>query len=194
MAVLTPEADMNIDLRPMPLALAAVVMLATSPARTAPSEPAPAKRAAAARAPVTAEVKLPPVLAPEQFFGAAAMGYAAAKAVPHICHKLFCYCGCDITDNHTNLLDCFTNFHGADCHICQEESMTALKMSRDEQPIPVIQKYIDETYASKYPFKEDSPAYKKYKATRQYSAGGSTGAAAGAAPGTSGDGTCCPGK
>jgi len=184
---------MNIDLRPLPLALAAVVLLTASPAFTAPSQPAPAKPAAANTS-APAEEKLPPVLAPEQFFGAAAMGYAAAKAVPHICHKLFCYCGCDITDNHTNLLDCFTNFHGADCHICQEESMVALKMARDEQPIAAIQKFIDENYSNKYPFKEDSPAYKKYKSVRQYTTSGATGAPAGAAQGGSGGETCCAGK
>lgn len=112
----------------------------------------------------------PPVLMPEQFFGPAAMGYAAAKAAPHVCSKLFCYCGCDITDKHTCLLDCFTSLHGADCHICQEEALQALRMTRDDEPIAKIQKEIDESYASKYPFKEESPALKKYKSsTRKYS-------------------------
>jgi hypothetical protein len=64
-------------------------------------------------------------------------------------------------------------------------------MSRDDQPIPVIQKRIDETYSSKYPFKEDSPAYRKYKAARQYSA---TGTPAGGAPGSSDGEACCAGK
>ena len=129
------------DLRLSPLAIAALIAFATMPVQSAavqapPAKPPATKQAPAAKTPAP-EAKLPPVLAPEQFFGAAAMGYAAAKAVPHVCHKLFCYCGCDLTDAHTNLLDCFTNFHGADCHICQEEAMHALKMDRDEQPIAV---------------------------------------------------------
>jgi hypothetical protein len=90
--------------------------------------------------------KLPPVLPPSQFFGAAAMGYAAAKAVPKVCHKLFCYCGCDITDRHKNLLDCFVTIHGADCHICQEEALMALKMNRAEKNLEAIQKSVDQTY------------------------------------------------
>src|SRR5438105_5449302 len=78
----------------------------------APANPAKAKTttasAPAASAPAAADKEnLAPVLPPEQFFGAAAMGYSAAKANPHVCSKLFCYCGCDITDNHNNLLDCF---------------------------------------------------------------------------------------
>ncbi len=199
------------DLRLLPLAIAAVIAIATTPAYAAPVKPASAKQppakpaastkdapstkeAAAPKAQSGSEAKLLPVLAPEQFFGVAAMGYAAAKAVPHVCHKLFCYCGCDITDAHTNLLDCFTNFHGADCHICQEEAMHALKMDRDEQPVSVIQKFIDETYASKYPFKEDSPAYKKYKATRLWTATGAPGEGGSPAPGTSTGEACCPGK
>jgi len=112
------------------------------------------------------EEKLAPVLPPEQFFGGAAMGYAAAKAAPHVCSKLFCYCGCDITDNHTCLLDCFTSRHGVDCHICQEEALQALRMNRDDEPLKNIQKSIDETYSGKYPFKQESPALKKYKTTR----------------------------
>ncbi|MBI4533138.1 MAG: hypothetical protein HY711_04250 [Candidatus Melainabacteria bacterium] len=114
------------------------------------------------------EEKLAPVLPPEQFFGAAAMGYAACKAIPHVCSKLFCYCGCDITDSHWNLLDCFTSMHGVDCHICQEEALLALRMTKEDQPFATIQRIIDEMYAFKYPFKEESPALKRYKASRKY--------------------------
>ena len=106
------------------------------------------------------------VLDPGQFFGEAAIGYASAKACPDICAKLFCYCGCDITDSHTNLLDCFTSYHGVDCHICQEEAVLALRLHRDGVPLEEIQKKVDMQYSSQYPFEQDTPAYKKYKATR----------------------------
>lgn len=106
------------------------------------------------------------VLDPAQFFGQASFGYGAAKACPEVMAKLFCYCGCDITDNHSSLLDCFTSIHGVDCHICQEEAVMAMKLNRDGTPIEQIQKQIDERYSSEYPFEEDTPAYKKYKATR----------------------------
>lgn len=111
---------------------------------------------------------LAPVLDSGQFFGPAAMGYAAAKVVPKVCAQLFCYCGCDITDNHTNLLDCFTGYHGADCHICQEEALMALKLDRQDLPVAAIQQRIDETYANQYPFKQPSATLLKYWATRLY--------------------------
>lgn len=114
----------------------------------------------------TAERK--PVLDPSQFHGLAAFGYAAAKAAPEVMEKIFCYCGCDLTDNHLSLLDCFTSIHGVDCHICQEEALLAHKMSKDSTPIKEIQRIIDEKYASQYPFESDTPTYKKYKATRLY--------------------------
>ncbi|MBX9720408.1 MAG: hypothetical protein K2X81_03340, partial [Candidatus Obscuribacterales bacterium] len=45
------------------------------------------------------------VLEPGQFFGLASFGYASAKACPEVMEKLFCYCGCDLTDSHNSLLD-----------------------------------------------------------------------------------------
>src|SRR5580692_603585 len=57
------------------------------------------------------------VLPAEQFFGEAQAGYTAAAQIPDICEKLFCYCGCDSTDKHQSLLDCFTSDHGADCSV-----------------------------------------------------------------------------
>lgn len=108
------------------------------------------------------------VLDPSRFFGQAMIGYAAAKNAPEVMVNLFCYCGCDITDSHISLLDCFTSIHGVDCHICQEEAVLALKMTRDSKSVSDIQKAVDETYAHNYPFETDSPTYKKYKANKLY--------------------------
>ena len=158
------------------------------------SAPKAAATKTAPSTPASADEVFPPVLMPEQFFGAAAMGYAAAKATPHVCSKLFCYCGCDITDKHTCLLDCFTSLHGVDCHICQEEALQALRMTRDDEPVPAIQKAIDETYSMKYPFKDESPALKKYKSiTRNYALTPETSPISGGST-SSHEGTCCPGK
>ena len=141
------------------------------------------------------EEPLQPVLPPEQFFGPAAMGYAAAKGCPHVCHHLFCYCGCDVTDNHKCLLDCFTGTHGADCHICQEEAMLALRMSRNDDPIATIQKTIDEAYSSKYPFKQDSPALQRYKSVRKWQPNsGAHSSSSGPSRNTDDSDTCCGGK
>lgn len=112
------------------------------------------------------KTELAPVLEPSQFYGAAAMGYAAAKACPEVQAKLFCYCGCDVTDKHTSLLDCFTTYHGVDCHICQEEAVLALKMHREGATVAQIQEKVDQTYSSQYPFTKDTDTYTNYKANR----------------------------
>lgn len=118
------------------------------------------------------------VLDPSKFFGLASFGYAAAKSCPEVMEKLFCYCGCDLTDSHVSLLDCFTSIHGVDCHICQEEAILARKMNSDGSPIAEIQKSIDEKYSKDYPFEQDTPAYKNYKATH-YGVGAGAGKEAG---------------
>lgn len=113
----------------------------------------------------SSEAPLKEVLEPSRFFGLAQFGYAAAKAAPTVMSKLFCYCGCDLTDSHSSLLDCFTSIHGVDCHICQEEAILAVKMHREGDDIATIQKAVDDKYAKDYPFEQDTAAYKSYKAT-----------------------------
>ncbi|MBS1989237.1 MAG: hypothetical protein JSS83_01900 [Cyanobacteria bacterium SZAS LIN-3] len=130
------------------------------------AEAPPAPTAAAASATGSAEAQLKPVLDPGKFFGKAKAGYAAAKDCPEICAKLFCYCGCDLTDEHNSLLDCFTSDHGVDCYICQEEALVALKMKKQGKGLAEIQKAVDLAYRREYPFDDKSPAYKKYMADR----------------------------
>lgn len=125
-----------------------------------------------------------PVLEPANIAGFASFGYAAAKNCPEVMEKLFCYCGCDLTDSHTSLLDCFTSLHGVDCHICQEEALLAMKLNKDGVSIKEIQKTVDEKYSTQYPFESDTATYKKYKTGRLYTSGsGSTDSS----PGTTGD-------
>lgn len=141
--------------------------------------------------------ELKPVLEPSSFVGLAQMGYAAAKGCPQIIAHIFCYCGCDITDNHTCLLDCFTGLHGVDCHICQEEALQALRQYRNGDSLATIQQSIDENYSSKYPFKEPTPALKKYLATRLWHPGGQATSQAPANLGANpeaGSGKCCADK
>lgn len=114
--------------------------------------------------------KLAPVLDPNKYFGKAKLGYAAAQLCPEICAKLFCYCGCDETDEHDTLLDCFTTDHGVDCHICQEEALIALKMKRDGKSLAEIQQAVDKAFEKQYPFDEVSAKFQKYKDSRLYKA------------------------
>ena len=139
----------------------------------------------------------PPVLDPNRFFGHAKSGYAAAQLCPEICAKLFCYCGCDMTDDHDSLLDCFTTDHGVDCHICQEEALIALKMKREGKSMKQIQQAIDIMFEKEYPFDEPTAVIQKYRKNRLWqpgtvktldkpgSAPGTNSAKAGQAPGKS---------
>ena len=99
-----------------------------------------------------AKEQLKPVLNPEKYFGKAKLGYLPAQRCPEICAKLFCYCGCDVTDEHGSLLDCFTSDHGVDCYICQEEALVALQMKKEGKSLAEIQKVIDQSYEKQYPF------------------------------------------
>jgi hypothetical protein len=113
----------------------------------------------------------PPVLDPNKFFGHAKSGYAAAQLCPEICAKLFCYCGCDMTDDHDSLLDCFTTDHGVDCHICQEEALIALKMKREGKSMKQIQQAIDIMFEKEYPFDEPTAVIQKYRKNRLWQPG-----------------------
>jgi len=106
------------------------------------------------------------VLPPEQFFGETQAAYEAAKQCPEVCAKLFCYCGCDITDSHASLLDCFTSDHGSDCEVCKGEVFLALGMKNQGKSLAEIQQAVDEKYLSEYPFDSPSANLKKYRATR----------------------------
>jgi hypothetical protein len=128
----------------------------TEPAAT----PTPDKSAATA---ATAQV-----LPSEQFFGEAQAAYEAAKECPDLIANLFCYCGCDVTDHHSSLLDCFTSNHSADCTICQEEVFIGLGMKKQGKTLAEIQRAIDEKFQSEYPFDKPSANLLKYRAARKW--------------------------
>ena len=54
----------------------------------------------------------------------------AAREHPALLAQLHCYCGCDRTDGHKNLLDCFRDNHGGHCAICTGEALEAEKLAR----------------------------------------------------------------
>lgn len=112
------------------------------------------------------------VLDHSNYVGKVKMGYMAAEGAPEVCEKLFCYCGCDYTDEHASLLDCFTSDHGVDCIYCQGEAVMAFKMKKKGSSIADIQKAIDLNWGPKYPFYEQpSDAIKRYWKTRLWSPG-----------------------
>ena len=127
------------------------------------------------------------VLPPEKFVGKVSLGYKAAQTIPDVCSKLYCYCGCDLTDKHTNLLDCFTCIHGMDCDICLDEAIVALNLKRKGKSLSEIQKTIDDEFAAQYPWEKPSPTLIKYRQTYRI-VSNSAGAAGG---GNRRSGKCC---
>lgn len=112
------------------------------------------------------------VLMRPDFIGRVKMAYMAAKEIPALAQKLFCYCGCDYTDEHTSLLDCYTCDHSVDCDYCKGEIMMAFKMHRKGASVAEIQKAIDLNWGPHYPFYEQpSDAVKKYWKTRLWAPG-----------------------
>jgi len=78
----------------------------------------PSKKAAPAKkSPSTAGTvqspALPTPLPATQFQGRARAAYEAAAEIPQVLAEVKCYCGCDKSQSHRNLLDCFVDTHGS---------------------------------------------------------------------------------
>lgn len=98
--------------------------------------------------------------------------YDIAKKHPDVLKRLFCYCGCDRTEQHVTLLDCFTDpdEHGSTCSECIDEAFLADRLLRDGATMARIQEMVDEQFCTKYPFSpaERTKTYKNYLAQRLY--------------------------
>ena len=62
---------------------------------------------------LAAETDLPATLSPDLFTGEVRDGYIIAQTIPAVLAELHCYCGCDKSVGHGNLLDCFVDSHAA---------------------------------------------------------------------------------
>jgi hypothetical protein len=104
------------------------------------------------------------VLDAKLFRGNVRLGYQYAKNDPQLTKELFCYCGCDVTESHKTLLDCYTdkNKHAADCKECVDELLQATKMKKEGQSLLEIQKTLHGKFGQYYPFSEATPAYTQY--------------------------------
>jgi hypothetical protein len=67
-------------------------------------------QSAAARAPVALR-ETRPTLDPALFVGKARAAHAAAREIPDVLDRLYCYCECDRSMGHKSLLSCFTDGH-----------------------------------------------------------------------------------
>jgi Protein of unknown function with PCYCGC motif len=78
------------------------------------------------------------VLNPLMFIGQAREAYIVARQNPGLLAQLWCYCGCDRTSGHRSLLDCYRDYHGANCAICTGEALEANQLFNQGSPVEQI--------------------------------------------------------
>ena len=88
-------------------------------------------------------------LNPMQFNGRVREAYKAAQENPELLAQLHCYCGCDRTEGHKNLLDCYRGYHGASCNICTEEALQAKKLFDQGAGVEMIREALRARFANK---------------------------------------------
>jgi hypothetical protein len=86
-------------------------------------------------------------LDPNQFVGPVKEAYEFAEKHPALLAELHCYCGCDKTYGHQNLLDCYRGDHGSKCEICTGEALMAKQLSEQGSPVDQIRDAIRRHYA-----------------------------------------------
>jgi Protein of unknown function with PCYCGC motif len=79
-----------------------------------------------------------PVLNPLMFVGTAREAYIVARQNPWLLAQLWCYCGCDRTNGHRCLLDCYRDYHGATCATCAGEALEANQLFSQGSPVEQI--------------------------------------------------------
>jgi hypothetical protein len=77
-------------------------------------------------------------LDPNQFTGQVREAYQIARRNPGLLAQLHCYCGCDKTVGHKNLLDCYRDKHGSTCAICVGEAREAEQLAKQGMPVEQI--------------------------------------------------------
>ena len=87
-------------------------------------------------------------LDPNQFAGEVKQAYQIAQHDPALLAQLHCWCGCDRTDGHQNLLDCYRDTHGAHCAICTGEAIEAEKLASQGMPVEKIRDALRDRFAN----------------------------------------------
>lgn len=106
-------------------------------------------------------VETRPTLDPAQFTDPKIRSaYRAAKEIPGVLDKMFCYCYCEILpmygekEFHKSLLTCFINQHASKCYRCVQQAVDAMRLHRDgKKPAEIARifaaRYADKTTAKK---------------------------------------------
>lgn len=92
--------------------------------------------------------KLRMTLDPQLFQGDVRKAYQVAQDDPALLAQMHCYCGCDRTEGHKNLLDCFRDKHGSTCAICTGEAIEAEQLARQGMPVEQIRDSLRARYAN----------------------------------------------
>jgi hypothetical protein len=87
-------------------------------------------------------------LDPNQLVGEVKEAYLIAESDPALLAQLHCWCGCDRTDGHKNLLDCYRDTHGAHCSICTGEAIEAEKLAAQGMPVEKIRDALRDRFAN----------------------------------------------
>lgn len=89
-----------------------------------------------------------PVLSPAYFVGQTSRTYQIAREIPEILDSVYCYCNCMIHSGHKSLLSCFTDLHGANCDICQNQALRAYELYKGGMGVVDVRKTIDKEFRS----------------------------------------------
>ena len=127
------------------LTVAAILVVAIASAAYISSNSQPSDKQLAAAGDPGAQLRI--TLDPKNFQGTVREAYEVAEKDPALLAQLHCYCGCDVTDGHKNLLDCFRDTHGSTCAICCGEARDAESMASRGMAIEQIRDALRARYA-----------------------------------------------
>jgi hypothetical protein len=89
-----------------------------------------------------------PILPADMWKGRAAEAYRLAAEIPQVVDKQYCYCDCSKNPRfkHKTLLTCYTDDHGANCDICQNEAFMTYDLYKKGYLIPDIKTEVDKEF------------------------------------------------
>ena len=87
-----------------------------------------------------------PTLDPSLFHGQVREAYEIAQESPGLLSQLHCYCGCDKSEGHKSLLDCYRDRHGSHCAMCVGEALTASQLAKLGTPVEQIREVLRSRY------------------------------------------------
>jgi hypothetical protein len=88
-------------------------------------------------------------LDPKLFVGKVREAYKVAGEKPELLAQMYCYCGCDKTEGHRSLLDCFRDKHGSHCDICVGEALDSNRMFNQGAPPEQIRDALRARYSKR---------------------------------------------